>query len=289
MAARRPAQNQAPATIPPSVPPTTGIALLQKLIEKAAVLRDKPDLQTSDEQAWVNLARDYLTRTFGSNSPNVNSVLHASGDGGLHIGMEDYEFREYQCSGISNKIKILESCIEQLETDIQLQAEANTSSGVQEQQAPIPRNAKVFIVHGHDHGTKESVARFLEKLDLEPIILHEKANAGRTVIEKFSDYSDVQFAVVLLTGDDEGKPRGSTSDPLPRARQNVILELGYFLGKLGRSRVCALYQAGVEVPSDYQGVLFVELDRSERWRFDLVRELRVAGFNVDANRIFSSD
>ena len=289
MAARRPSQTQAPASTPPSVPPTTGITLLQKLIEKAAALRDKPDLQTSDEEAWVNLARDYLTRTFGSNSPNVNSVLHASGDGGLHVGMEDYEFREYQRSGISNKIKILESCIEQLETDIQLQAEAKTSSRVQEQLTPIPSNAKVFIVHGHDHGTKESVARFLEKLDLEPNILHEKANAGRTVIEKFSDYSDVQFAVVLLTGDDEGKPRASTSDPLPRARQNVILELGYFVGKLGRSRVCALYQAGVEVPSDYQGVLFVELDKSERWRFDLVRELRVAGFNVDANRIFSSD
>jgi len=262
---------------------------LQKLIVKAAALRDKPDLQTSDEEAWVNLARDYLTRTFGSNSPNVNSVLHASGEGGIHFGMEDYEFREYQRSGILNKMKILESCIEQLETDIQLQAEANSSSGVQEQLTPIPNNAKVFIVHGHDHGTKESLARFLEKLDLEPIILHEKANAGRTVIEKFSDYSDVQFAVVLLTGDDEGKPRASTSDPLPRARQNVILELGYFLGKPGRSRVCALYQAGVEVPSDYQGVLFVELDKSERWRFDLVRELRVAGFNVDANRIFSSD
>lgn len=289
MAARRPTQNQAPASIPPSVPPATGIALLQKLIEKAAALRDKPDLQTSDEQAWINLARDYLTRTFGSNSPNVNSVLHASGDGGLHIGMEDYEFQQYQRSGISNKIKILESCIEQLDTDIQLQISAETLPIARNLLNPTPSSTKVFIVHGHDHGTKESVARFLEKLDLEPIILHEKANAGRTVIEKFSEYSDVQFPVVLLTGDDEGKSRAATSEPLPRARQNVILELGYFLGKLGRSRVCALYQAGVEIPSDYQGVLFVELDKSERWRFDLVRELRVAGFDVDANRIFSSD
>lgn len=289
MAARRPSQSQTPASIPPSVPPSTGIELLQKLIDKAVVLRDKPDLQTSDEEAWVNLARDYLTRTFGSNSPNVNSVLHASGDGGLHIGMENYEFQQYQRSGIDNKIKILQSCIEQLETDIQLQTGAKTLPAATVTASPIPSSSKIFIVHGHDHGTKEAVARFLEKLDLEPIILHEKANAGRTVIEKFSEYADVQFAVVLLTGDDEGRPRISTSELIPRARQNVILELGYFLGKLGRSRVCALYQAGVEIPSDYQGVLFVELDKSDRWRFDLVRELRVAGFNVDANRIFSRD
>lgn len=135
---------------------------------------------------------------------------------------------------------------------------------------------------------KEAVARFLERLGLDPVVLHEKPNAGRTIIEKFSEYADVQFAVVLLTADDEGKSRGSETPPSLRARQNVLLELGYFLGKLGRARVCALYDAGVEIPSDYQGVLFVELDKSDRWRFDLVRELRGAGFDVDANRIFGA-
>jgi predicted nucleotide-binding protein len=153
----------------------------------------------------------------------------------------------------------------------------------------FPTSSKVFVVHGHNHGVKEAVARFLEKLDLDPIILHEKPNAGRTVIEKFSDYADVQFAVVLLTADDEGRGRSTTADLLLRARQNVILELGYFLGKLGRARVCALYEADVEIPSDYKGVLFVELDKSDRWKFDLVRELRAAGFDVDANRIFAPD
>lgn len=203
------------------------------------------------------------------------------------MGMGDQEYQEYLRSSLSNKIKLLEACIEQLQTDIELRAMPPKSAGLLEaQDAHVPLTSKVFVVHGHNHGMKEAVARFLERLGLDPVILHEKPNAGRTIIEKFSDYADVQFAVVLLTADDEGKSRGSETSPSFRARQNVILELGYFLGKLGRARVCALYEAGVEIPSDYQGVLFVELDKSDRWRFDLVRELRGAGFDVDANQIF---
>lgn len=286
MASRRPTKVTPSNGVPPTVPPNTGIDLVNKLIEKAAALKLEPNLQSSDEQAWTNLARDYLTRVFGSNSPNVSSVIHAMGDGGLYMGISDHEYQEYLRSGLDNKIKLLRSCIEQLQTDIELQGLANHKSEEEASIETVPSNSKVFIVHGHNHGVKEAVARFLERLGLDPVILHEKPNAGRTIIEKFSDYADVQFAVVLLTADDEGRVRGSSGDPALRARQNVVLELGYFLGRLGRARVCALYEAGVEIPSDYQGVLFVELDKSDRWRFDLVRELRGAGFEVDANRIF---
>lgn len=288
MATRRKSTESPPATLP-TVPPETGIVLLRKLIEKATELRNLPNLQSSDEDAWRNLSRDYLTRTFGSNSPNVNSVIHASGDDGIYMGMSDSEFQQYLRSGFDNKIKLLNSCIEQLETDISLRSEVQSTPTLNPRVRPPENPKSVFIVHGHNHGVKEGTARFLEKLGLEPVILHEKANAGRTIIEKFSDYADVHFAVVLLTGDDIGKPRAATSEPSLRARQNVILELGYFLGRLGRARVCALYEAGVEVPSDYSGVLFVELDAAERWKFDLVRELLAAGFNVDANRIFAPE
>lgn len=283
-------RKQTPVTpaIPPSVSATTGIDLLKKLIGKTNDLREKPDLKESDVGAWRTLARDYLIRTFGSESPNVNAVLHAQGDGGINFRMSDYEYRQYTRSGLSNKIKMLESCIEQLETDIELQAEPLHTTSVNSPMDEVAQT-KVFIVHGHEHGIKEATARFLERLDLEPVILHERPNAGRTIIEKFSDYSDVHFAVVLLTGDDEARERGSEKDLNLRARQNVILELGYFLGKLGRARVCALYESGVEIPSDYQGVLFIPLDAGDRWKFDLVRELRAAGFSVDANRIFSAD
>jgi predicted nucleotide-binding protein len=269
---------------PPQVQPEQGIVLLERLVEKARVQSQNEHVQSSDEQAWSALARDYLTRTFGSGSPNISAVLHASGDGGLHSGMSDWDVIDWYRSGFRNKIKVLESCIEQLQTDIQLRGAVNpkTNSASGKDDAS---DTKVFVVHGRNHGYKEAVARFLERLDLDPVILHEKANEGRTIIQKFSDFADVQFAVVLLTADDEGRPRAQGELTL-RARQNVILELGYFLGRLGHSRVCALYEKGVEIPSDYQGVLFVEIDQSDQWRFQLVKELRAAGFVVDANKIF---
>lgn len=107
---------------------------------------------------------------------------------------------------------------------------------------------------------------------------------GRTIIEKFERNSEVGFAVILLTGDDEGKGADSADSLRKRARQNVIFEFGYFLGKLGRSRVCALYEPGGEIPSDYQGVVYISLDTEEYWKFQLVRELKAAGIEVDANR-----
>jgi predicted nucleotide-binding protein len=144
------------------------------------------------------------------------------------------------------------------------------------------RSNEVFIVHGHDEGAKQSVARFLEKLGLLPVILHETADRGRTIIEKFEDHSAVGFAVVLLTPDDEGGVRGSGKVQL-RGRQNVILELGYFIGKLGRSKVCALKVANVEAPSDMHGVLYISFDDSGTWRLGLARELKAAGIEIDMN------
>jgi len=146
------------------------------------------------------------------------------------------------------------------------------------------QSKKVFVVHGHDSAAKEAVARALERLGLEAIVLHEQPNAGRTVIEKFEQYTDVGFAVVLLTPDDVGAAKKDSANLNPRARQNVVLELGYFLGKLKRSRVCALYKSGVEIPSDFDGVLYIELDDKGAWRTKLAQELSNARvpFNVEA-------
>jgi predicted nucleotide-binding protein len=130
---------------------------------------------------------------------------------------------------------------------------------------------------------KESVARFLEKLGLTPVILHEQPNAGKTVIEKFEAHSDVGFAVVLLTPDDLGGSASSPDKLNHRARQNVILELGYFIGKLGRAKVCALHKGGVEIPSDIHGVLYVPYDAGNGWRLSLASEIKAAGIAVDLN------
>jgi len=147
---------------------------------------------------------------------------------------------------------------------------------------------KIFVVHGHDAESKEQVARFLEKIGLEPVVLHEQPNCGRTIIEKFEVYADVSFAVILLTPDDVGAQASMANATKPRARQNVILELGYFMGKLTRQRVCALYKPGVEIPSDYQGVLYVEMDSAGAWKTKLAQELVQAGLNIDLQGLLRS-
>ncbi|MCK4559766.1 MAG: nucleotide-binding protein [Calditrichia bacterium] len=143
---------------------------------------------------------------------------------------------------------------------------------------------RVFLVHGHNEAALQSCARFIEKLELPLTVLREEPNRGRTIIEKFLDYSDAGFAVVLLTADDRG---GRLDQPYEeqsqRARQNVIFELGFFIGKIGRDRVCALYENGVEVPSDYQGVVFIPLDPLA-WRLELAKEMKAAGLPVDLNK-----
>jgi len=152
---------------------------------------------------------------------------------------------------------------------------------------PKPKNTKkVFIVHGHDAAKKNEVAHLLARLGLEPVILHEQANRGRTIIEKFLDHSDVGFAVVLLTPDDRGGVAGDPPEKFrPRARQNVVMELGFFIGRLGRERVAAIYDHEVEMPSDYSGVLFIKYDDEGVWQYALAKEIRVAGLEIDLNKL----
>lgn len=144
---------------------------------------------------------------------------------------------------------------------------------------------KVFLVHGHDELARETAARFIEKLNLQPIILHEQPNAGQTIIEKVERYSEVAFAIVLLTPDDIGARRGSENQLRPRARQNVILELGYFLARLSRKNVAALVKGELEKPSDYDGVVYIPMDEAGAWKLVLAREIKAAGLNVDLNDV----
>ena len=159
----------------------------------------------------------------------------------------------------------------------------SSNSGVKTQKS----TNEVFVIHGRDEGAKQTVARFLERLSLKPVILHEQPNEGRTIIEKFEDHAHVGFAVVLLTPDDVGSLKEEKTNLKSRARQNVIFEFGYFIGKLGRKRVCALVKGDVEKPSDYDGVLYIPLDDSDGWKMRLIRELKTAGFEVDANKAIS--
>jgi predicted nucleotide-binding protein len=153
--------------------------------------------------------------------------------------------------------------------------------------SPVPPNRLgqgVFVVHGHDEGTKDAVSRFIEKLGLKPIILDEQPDAGRTIIEKFEAYSNVGFAVILLTPDDVGAAHAEATEFQARARQNVIFEFGYFVGKLGRQRICVLYKESLEIPSDFVGVLYIPMDNAGTWRTRLAKEMKEASLAVDLNK-----
>lgn len=143
-------------------------------------------------------------------------------------------------------------------------------------------NNKIFIVHGHDDLAKVTLARFLSQIGLEPIILHEQASSSQTIIEKIESYSDVGYAIVLYTPCDAGSKVGK--EPSPRARQNVVFEHGYFIGKLGRSKVTALVKGNLETPNDISGVVYIDLDERGAWKMDVSRELLKAGFSIDLSK-----
>jgi predicted nucleotide-binding protein len=263
----------------PSVDPATGIRLLTGQIEKAEhVLGNRP-IDSDAYSSWELLTRNCLEKAFGMGSANVSSVTSVGKYGSFPMGPDPDWWDEHRAESLQTQISKLRALVELLQTEIEI--EGPTHRVVTHE----PTGRSIFLVHGHDNAALQETARFLERLQQEAIVLREQPNLGRTIIEKFEDYSSVGFAVVLLTADDRG---GTTDSPFDaqrtRARQNVILELGYFLGKLGRKRVCALYREGVEIPSDYSGVLYVRLDEGGAWRLALAKELKAAGFEIDMNR-----
>jgi len=230
---------------------------------------------------WNDYNTELLRQMFTNSDP---AVEYSSGPGIFFLGGADpslgEKIRNFH-SDVDKKLHRIDSISERLEL-IPLSEEIQERLDMRPIEAEIS-NRRVFIVHGHDESARETVARFLEKLHIEVIILHEQVNLGMTIIEKLEKYSDVGFAVILLTPDDEGRKAAEGEVLEPRARQNVILELGYFVGKLGRNRVVALHSGSLELPSDYLGVVFVSLDPGGGWRLGLAKELKHVGFPIDMN------
>lgn len=144
---------------------------------------------------------------------------------------------------------------------------------------------RIFIVHGHDESAQNKAARFVEKLGFEAIILHEKASSGRTIIEKIEHYSNVAFAIVLYTPDDVGNVKTEAENLNVRARQNVVFEHGYLVGKLGRENVTALVDGSLELPNDISGVVYIRLDEASAWQLQLAKEMKQSGYDIDMNKL----
>ncbi len=157
----------------------------------------------------------------------------------------------------------------------------NVKTNLQSEKMVKEKN-KVFIVHGHDNETKQEVARFIESIGLETIILHEQASRSMTIIEKIEHYScEANFAIVLYTPCDKGRGVKETKVPArDRARQNVVFEHGYLMAKIGRGNVCALVKGEIETPSDISGVVYTPLDSNGGWKIELTKELKACGYKV---------
>ena len=255
---------------------------------------------TPEFNQWYRYTETSIVKIFGESSSHVDqfreSLAVLVGNQSAHSTKSDLMLQEFLARNQDKNVSVktpytraLESAASILASFIQ-EIETYGEDGSQ----PItPYNApksnemntdKVFVVHGRDEGTKQTVTGVIKQLGLGAVVLGDQPSKGRTVIEKFEEEAEeVGFAVVLLTPDDEGRLRGKDIELKPRARQNVIFELGYFARTLGRDRVCALMKEDVEIPSDYSGVMYISMDDPGAWKLELTRELREAGFDVDAN------
>lgn len=242
------------------------------------------DVWTSRFEKWRAVTMEAL-RSIASTDEWRAEFDRATGHIFRQIGQTEHQTFANRQDVIPKGVTRLEGFVERL-AFVDAPADHASTTGSDPSTA-VAASRKVFVVHGRDEGARETVARLLERLDFEPIILAEQASEGRTLIEKFEDKAlEVGFAVVLLSPDDfaVGPERGELPGEPNRARQNVILELGYFMGKLGRSNVAALYKPGAELPSDIHGLVYVRFD-GDGWKFELAKELKAAGYAVDFNRL----
>jgi predicted nucleotide-binding protein len=225
-------------------------------------------------QTWHLVPQPY----WESGGRSVNAFQQVLGQSDLQVAQYD-PFWLQNWGGCSSAIQ--QAVGRQKERIAQLKERAST---VRPTEASRPPPAKVFIVHGHDRTVLAEVARFLGKLDIESIILMEQPHGGRTLMEKLERNSDVAYAVVLCTADDFGRAEDE-QELQQRPRQNVILELGYFIGSLGRGNLCVLREEGLDMPSDFHGVGYHVLDATGAWQLSLAREMKAAGLPVDLNKL----
>ncbi|MBI5216305.1 MAG: nucleotide-binding protein [Ignavibacteriae bacterium] len=240
--------------------------------------------RSPDFKKWYRDTEIDISYVFGEKSRHLNDFDKISYSlGAFHSRTPDSAFEDAFRRGMESARAILQSMVQEVQEYWDEEERTEQIDNLKPSE-PANKTKDIFVIHGHDEGLKDAVARFLSKIELNPIILHEQPNQGRTIIEKFEAHASTPYAVALFTPDDIGGSAKSPESLQPRARQNVVFEFGYFIGKLGRNNVTAIYQEGVELPSDYLGVVYIPLDPNGNWKFLLVKELKSAGFIVDANK-----
>lgn len=243
----------------------------QIFIEQAEGLIGQ-NADTPEFNAWRDNVKRFLKKTYGDESHEAKAFSKIIFFSPFAVMEHGYQNDQTYRDGLQQAILYLKNY-----QDDYTDENGSPNKGNNE-------NAKdVFIIHGRNERVKNEVANFLTILDLQPIMLNEQANKGRTIIEKFEDHSNVMAAIALFTSDDVGKLK-DCDELEDRARQNVIFEAGYFIGKLGRERTIILYEDGLKIPSDLSGYLYIPLDSDKQWHQGLIKELKAIGFNIGIKR-----
>ena len=227
-------------------------------------------------KAWRASATRFIIKRYGENSFEHKDFRNIHFSPSVLVGGEDQNIPYYTKACRDGLL----TCKAIFETYLEEMAEEEPAA----QPQPVQKGGmtKIFIVHGHDGALQQSVARIVEKQGIEAIILSEQANQGRTIIEKFEANGDVGGAICLFTADDVGKAKDASSEN-SRARQNVVLETGYFMGKLGRKHVVILADSEIEIPSDLSGMVYTN---TTNWEVSLLKDLKAMGYEVDFNKLF---
>lgn len=259
-----------------------GVGLRDQL--RTQPIQSYDELRDAEDKMWhwSEYAESLLEGLF--DNPSVAASTRMIPTGGVSADTPLLRGKEHIDRDWGYRISTVQSVLERLDTYQEPPAApAPTAGPAVKPNATSSANGTVFIVHGHDNGAKEAVARTLDRLKLPYTILHEQSDRGQTIIEKLERHADeAAFAVVLLTPDDLGASKDDSDHLKPRARQNVIFEMGFFYAKLGRPNVCTLYK-GIEQPSDISGILYTPMDDGGTWRYKLASELQAAGLEVDMN------
>ncbi len=256
------------------------IAKIKTLINQAKeLIGNRVIFSDTEFTKWHLRTKDFLAGKFGKASEEYNRFDERYFYPSIWIGpSSDNEINEkcIQCCAEG-----LTKTIAELEFYLELEGEDNTEQALPKGEISMHSN-KIFVVHGHDAALKSEVARFLQKLGLEAIILSEQANQGKTIIEKLEvEASEARAAIVLLTCDDLGRAKSDKEDK-SRARQNVIFEAGYFMGKLGRDKVIIIREQDIDTPSDIHGMGYTD---KQSWQLEVVRELKKIGYTIDINKL----
>ena len=250
------------------------IVLLEEIKEKVSSLVYQDEI---GKDKIIHRLEMIIRNQFGVDSHYLYEVLNNDfSDYSIIISDDFNEHRNAWEVGKQKLITVIDTIVEEMKLFANAEVEKTETHKLFK---------KIFIVHGHDNEMVQESARFITKLGFEPVILREQPSKGKTIIEKFENYSDVDFAIVLFSPDDFGRAKEDKKDH-PRPRQNVVFELGFFIGKLGRQSVVVLHKVidDFEIFSDFQGVIFHPFQKG--WEMDVAKEIKSVGFNVDTNKLF---